>query len=120
MDCNGEPVEPVLYLLRDLTDRVEFAYFADSTIPNPCAWPCTCTTTWTAPYGCGPWIFDYSSPGFGGGLVCHYHRVCSRTWTKTGDHWWCSTCAGSGTDPSFHDLGDTDAEPGNPCTPPNW
>lgn len=115
--CDDQSVQQVEFLLDDLASDVETAYFGQTTIGQACVWPCRCTTTFGTPT-CGAWIFEFSVPQSGGGLVCHYHRSCSRTYTKTGRRWYCLGCGSSGTQ-NYTEHGRTNALPGDPCSPPD-
>lgn len=115
--CDQQSVNAMQSLLNDLASDVEMAYFGTATISSTCSWPCKCTYTYGAPT-CGAWTFLYSVPQSGGGLVCHYSRSCTRTWTSTGETWLlCRDCAATGTE-NYIERARTNALPGDPCMPP--
>lgn len=118
IDCNGEPIDPVIYLMRDLTNRVEDAYFAASTVVEPCPqWPCTCTTTFGAITPTPPGTWAITTVIVGERKRCSYSRPASRSWTKTGQTWFlCANCADNGTQDGF-ECGSVDVEIGTPCPP---
>lgn len=112
----GRTINQLSALLDDLASDVEMALFGKTQINQTKAWPCKCKTTYGVPT-CGPWTFVISCPGMGGSKVCHYSRICTRTWTNTGKYWYCFSCAGTGTQ-TYTEVGRTTALPGDPCVPP--
>ena len=118
MDCNGEPIGPVLYLMRDLTNRVEDAYFASSTVVNPCQqWPCTCTTTFGASTPTPPGTWTVTPVTVGNRVRCSYSRPATRSWSKAGKTWfWCNNCANTGSQDGF-ECGLEDVDIGTSCPP---
>lgn len=116
MNCNGEPIGPVLYLMRDLTDRVEDAYFAQSTVENPCAaWPCTCTTTFGASTPTPPGTWTVTTVTVGDRTRCSYSRPATRSWSTAGKTFWlCDPCADSGTQDGY-ECGVEDVLIGTAC-----
>lgn len=119
--CNEVFISQQKILLDDIAQKVNVGLLGQQSVEENCAisWPCSCTINYGAPT-CGAWTPDPifpTTPLQGGGTNCHYVRTCTRTYTATGRHWTCWSCAGTGTD-SYEESGRTTALPGDPCVPP--
>ena len=108
-------IEMLPAFLDEIAAKIELAVFGQTNLQLMGLW-CSCTTTYGVPT-CGPWVLKCTAPGTGGLTICHYERSCSRTWTNTGKHWYCLSCAGSGIQ-NYTEHKRTNALPGDPCVPP--
>ena len=109
-------IEMLSAFLDEIAAKIELAVFGQTNLQMVGLWPCSCTTTYGAPT-CGPWVLKCTADGTGGLTICHYERPCSRTVTLTGKHWYCTSCAYSGTD-NYTEHKRTNAQPGETCVPP--
>lgn len=108
-------IEKLTAFLDEISAKIELAVFGQTNLQIVGQW-CSCTTTYGVPT-CGPWVYLYSCDGTGGLTICHYERSCTRTVTLTGKHWYCTSCAYSGTD-NYTEHKRTNALPGDPCVAP--
>lgn len=109
-------IEMLTAFLDEIAAKIELAVFGQTNLQQMGLWPCSCTTTYGVPT-CGPWVYLYSCAGTGGLIICHYERSCTRPWTLTGKHWYCTSCAATGTE-NYTETGRTNALPGDPCVAP--
>jgi hypothetical protein len=98
--------------LDGLTQEADTILFGRSQFNTGCSWPCKCTTT-SGPATAGAW--GSNSTVIGSRRHCVYHRQWSVLVTKTGLHWWCTSCAGSYTMNTQCESASEDHELSDPC-----